>query len=121
MSLKLSKAELAALIEVSRGLTSTRLSHNVFKNVRALTGNKLAAYARKTGILEITPQGREYLFSHLCVETLRKLKADPTARAHGEALAFLLRKGHLEVRPDQVGHFLTTKGEESLQDIDAQG
>jgi hypothetical protein len=32
----------------------------------------------------------------------------------------LLRKGHLETRESEVGHFITTKGEESLADIDSQ-
>ncbi|QKJ66310.1 hypothetical protein HQN60_06105 [Deefgea piscis] len=120
MSTKLSKDEMAALVEVSRGLKSTRLSHAVFKNVKALTGQKLAAYERKTGILQITDLGKQTIFMTLCIESLRQLKINPTLKINGEALAFLLRKGHVETREGEVGHFITTKGEESLADIDSQ-
>ncbi|MBM5572675.1 MULTISPECIES: hypothetical protein [Deefgea] len=120
MSTKLTKDEMAALIEVSRGLKSTRLSHAVFKNVKTLTGQKLCAYERKTGILQITDLGKQTIFMALCIDALRQLKANPTLKVNGEALAFLLRKGHLETREGEVGHFITTKGEESLADIDSQ-
>ncbi|QZA77573.1 hypothetical protein K4H28_15055 [Deefgea tanakiae] len=120
MSTKLSKDEMASLIEVSRGLKSTRLSHAVFKNIKVLTGQKLCAYERKTGILQITDLGKQTIFMALCIDSLRQLKANPTLKINGEALAFLLRKGHLETREGEVGHFITTKGEESLADIDSQ-
>lgn len=120
MSKQLSKDEMAALIEVGRGLKSTRLSHAVFKNVKALTGQKLAAYERKTGILQITELGKQTIFMALCIDSLRQLKVNPSLKINGEALAFLLRKGHLETREGEVGHFITTKGEESLADIDSQ-
>ncbi|WP_348946499.1 hypothetical protein ABHF33_08155 [Chitinibacter sp. FCG-7] len=120
MSGKLSKDEMDALKEVARGLKTTRLSHKVFKNVKALTSQKLAAYERKTGILQITDLGKQTIFMTLCIDCLRQLKADPCLKVNGEALAFLLRKGHLETREGEVGHFITAKGEESLADIDAQ-
>ncbi|QLG88976.1 hypothetical protein HQ393_12420 [Chitinibacter bivalviorum] len=120
MRIKLSKDEMDALKEVGRGLKTTRLSHKIFKNVKALTGQKLAAYERKTGILQITPLGKEFIFMTLCIDSLRLLKIDPTVKINGEALAFLLRKGHVEIREAEVGHFITQKGEESLADIDSQ-
>ncbi|WP_410499517.1 hypothetical protein [Chitinibacter sp. S2-10] len=120
MSNKLSKDEMDALKEVARGLKSTRLSHKIFKNVKALTSQKLAAYERKTGILQITELGKQTIFMTLCIDSLRMLKNDPLVKINGEALAFLLRKGHIETREGMEGHFITSKGEESLADIDAQ-
>ncbi|WP_373973679.1 hypothetical protein NT239_08410 [Chitinibacter sp. SCUT-21] len=120
MSGKLSKDEMDSLKEVARGLKSPRMSHKLFKNVKVLTGQKLAAYERKTGILQITELGKQTLFMAVCIDALRLLRSDPVARVNGEALAFLLRKGHLETREGEVGHFITSKGEESLADIDSQ-
>lgn len=120
MITKLTKDEMAALLEVSRGLKTTRLSHTIFKNVKALTGQKLAAYERKTGILQITALGKQTIFMVQCIEGLRQLKVNPTLKINGEALAFLLRKSHVETREGEAGYFITIKGEESLVDIDSQ-
>ena len=120
MSSKLTKDEMASLIEVSRGLKSTRLSHAVFKNVKTLTGQKLCAYERKTGILHITDLGKQMIFMTQCIDALRQLKLNPLLKVNGEALAFLLRKGHLATHDNEAGYFITTKGEESLLDIDSQ-
>lgn len=119
MKHKLSKEELEALKEVARGFKTTRLSQKVFKNVKTLTSQKLAAYERKTGILQITDLGRQTLFMTVCIDALRFIKADPLVKVNGEALAFLLRKGHVEEREGEQGCFITAKGEESLADIDA--
>ena len=116
----LSSEELDALYEVGRGLKTTRMSQRVFKASKRLTSLKLAAFERKTGILTITDLGRQTLFMQLCIESLRQIAKDPVLKINGEALAFLLRKGHLEQREGEAGYFITTKGEESLADIDAQ-
>ncbi len=120
MSNQLSKDEMSALKEVSRGLKSKRLPHNIAKNIKALTGQKLAAYERKSGILQITELGRQTLFMELCIAALRLIKVDPAVKINGEALAFLLRKSNIEKHEGEAGYFITTKGEASLADIDAE-
>ncbi|MBE9609269.1 hypothetical protein [Chitinilyticum piscinae] len=114
----LSTDALEALTEVSRGLRSRRLSPRVFKHIKQLTGLKYTQYNRN-GIPEITEKGVQALFLKCCIDTLRLLQRNPQAGVDLRARDFLLRKGHLEALPEG-GYAVTTKGAESLVDIDQQ-
>ncbi|WP_028456374.1 hypothetical protein [Chitinilyticum litopenaei] len=114
----LSTDALEALAEVARGLKSRRLSPRVFKHIKQLTGLKYTQYGR-SGIPEVTEKGVQTLFLKSCIDALRLLARKPDAVVDPRALAFLLHKGHVEAQADG-SHAVTTKGLESLADIDAQ-
>jgi len=113
--LRLTGDEYDALEWIRRGAHSDRVNPCVGRNAKRLSGLKLIQYA-KNGSLALTEQGREVLFLRRCVESLRRLDADPQAVLDDDVVQFLLRKSHLAARAEG-GFALTERGRESLADI----
>lgn len=109
--------EFEALAEVGRGLRSKRLSPRVTKHSKHLYGLKYITYGR-SGFLVITDAGREALFIKSCIDGLRRIARDPMARLDADVINLLGKKGHIAPR-EEGGFMITTKGQESLESINA--
>ena len=119
MNAGLTDDEFEALLEVSRGIKSKRLSPRVLKHAKHLSGLKYVNYGRN-GLLAITDRGTQTLFMKRCIDGLRKITKDPVAVLEADVRTFLLKKSHISSIEGAVGYAITTKGAESLADIDAQ-
>jgi len=117
-NVKLTGDEYDALEHLLRGAKSDRVNACVGRNAKRLSGLKLVQYA-KNGTLGLTDQGREVLFLRRCVQALRLLESDPTARIDDDVVQFLSRKSHIAARAEG-GYHLTERGRESLADIASQ-
>ncbi len=113
----LTNDELEALVEIGPGPSSKKVTPKVAKHAKHLLGLKLITFVRD-GRVAITDAGRQTLFLKNCIDGLRKIAANPTATLNQDVQAFLAKKGHITPRAEG-GFSITTKGQESLADIDA--
>ncbi|MEN9658982.1 MAG: hypothetical protein RL571_2447 [Pseudomonadota bacterium] len=119
MNAGLTDDEFEALLEVSRGLKSKRLSPRVLKHAKLFSGLKYVEYNRN-GLMVISERGTQTLFMKHCIDGLRKIAKDPVALLDANVRTFLLKKSHISPIEGAVGYVITIKGAESLADIDAQ-
>ena len=117
MNETLTPDELEALVEIGPGPSSKKVTPKVAKHAKHLLGLKLITFVRD-GRVTITDAGRQTLFLKKCIDGLRKIAANPAAVLNPEVMAFLAKKGHIAPRTEG-GYSITTKGQESLADIDA--
>jgi hypothetical protein len=118
MNETLSDDELEALVEIGPGSGSKKVTPKMAKHAKHLLGLKLISFVRD-GRVTITDAGRQTLFLKQCIDGLRKIAVNPDASLHHEVLTFLARKGHIAIRPEG-GYGITTKGQETLADMDAR-
>lgn len=116
----LSKDEFDALAQISRLKKHERASACVARNTKRLTGLKYITHGRE-GQLALTEKGQQTLFVKRCIEGLRAVANDPLAKLDADVAIFLSRKGHIVPRETPAGFAITTRGRESLDDIDAAG
>ena len=115
---KLTTDEYDALELIQRGTKQDLATACVGRNLKRLSGIKLANRGRD-GRITLTDKGLEVLFLRRCISGLRALALDPAARLDEDVLRFLSRKSH--VMPIETGGYaLTDKGRESLDDIEQQ-
>lgn len=114
---KLTTDEYDALEFIRRGARTDRFNACVGRNAKKLSGVKLIQYGRD-GSVALTDKGQELLFLRRCIETLRRLAADPLAAVDADVMHFLSRKSHIAAR-EEGGYTLTDKGRDSLADIGA--
>lgn len=120
MNNSLNTDELEALAEIGSGTKSKKVSPKVAKHAKHLLGLKLISFVRD-GRVTITDTGRQTLFLKYCIDGLRKIAENPMAQLNPDVVGFLAKKGHIAARPEEGGYTITTKGLESLADIDANG
>jgi hypothetical protein len=119
MNEKFTQDEYDAMEEVARGLKGDRVSARVGRNTKRLAGLKLFSVARN-GRVTLTDQGKQVLFLHHCILTMRALATDPLAPVGDDVAQFLGKKSHILPRAEG-GYELSDKGRESLADIENQG
>ena len=108
--------EYEALRQIGTAARGERPSACVARNSKKLNGLKFISHA-KDGQLTLTSKGQETLFLRLCIDGLRTIATDPQAPLTTDVAVFLEKKGHLT--RDSAGSFvITTRGRESLADID---
>lgn len=110
--------EFDALEQIGRGIKTKKVSACVAKNAKHLYGLKYITYNWE-GMHTITEKGKQALFLKRCIDGLRSVSGNPQAKLNGEVLAFLEKKGHIK-KAETSGFEITTKGIESLADIDAK-
>jgi len=113
----LSNDEYDALAQLANPPSAGRPSACVARNVKRLAGLKFVAYA-KNGTLQITEKGTQTLFLRSCIDGLRAILLNPHASLTTEVSTFLGKKGHVAACQESGGLALTTRGKESLADID---
>lgn len=115
----LSIDEFDALEQIAAGLKEGRPSACVARNTKRLSGLKYIEYA-KSGRLSVTDKGKQTLFVKRCIDGLRAVASDPLAPLKSDIATFLGKKGHVVAKEGDDGFEITAKGQECLQDIDAQ-
>ncbi|MES2070647.1 MAG: hypothetical protein V4488_09890 [Pseudomonadota bacterium] len=110
--------ELDALQQIAKTSSQGRASACVARNAKRLAGLKFIAYERD-GSLSLTDKGKETLFIKNCIDGLRAISLDPLAPLSADVALFLGKKGHIVRRADGGGYDITTRGSESLADIEA--
>lgn len=115
----LSKDELDALEQISKGLKDGRPSACVARNVKRLSGLKYVQHA-ENGSRTITDKGKQTLFIKRCIDGLRAVSLEATNEMAADVAGFLAKKGHIAIKPDDKFE-ITPKGRECLADIDAGG
>jgi hypothetical protein len=116
MDPSLTQDEYDALLQISRSRKQERASACVARNAKRMTGLKYAAYT-KDGQLALTDKGHQTLFVKRCIDGLRALSHDGLAPVDADVSSFLAKKGHI-TRSAQHGFEVTSRGRESLLDID---
>ncbi|MBI3229287.1 MAG: hypothetical protein HYZ45_03630 [Burkholderiales bacterium] len=119
MEHKLSLDEFDALEQVSTLKKGAKPSACVNRNAKRLSGIKLIAF-RRDGGLELTDNGRQFLFIKQCLDGLRTL-ADGGSHSLPSAVAqFLARKSHIEAANEPGQWQITERGRESLAESASQ-
>jgi hypothetical protein len=115
---RLTLDQLDALAQISREKKHERPSACVARNAKTLIGLKYAVHG-KDGQIGLTEKGRQALFVRRCIDGLRAVANDPHAMLDADVTAFLSRKGHIAPRASSDGFDITTRGSESLKDIES--
>lgn len=115
----LSIDEFDALTEISKAKKGERVSACVARNAKRLSGLKYITY-RKDGQLALTEQGQQTLFVKRCIDGLRAVANDPSAKLDAGVVTFLSKKGHIASNASQDGFEITQRGRECLADIDSR-
>lgn len=119
MNDSLTRDQLEALAQIARAKKGERESACVARNVKTLTGLKYIKF-EKHGQHALTEKGKLTLFIQRCVDGLRAVANDPNATLDADVATFLGKKGHI-VPAIVPGKFeITTRGRESLADIDSK-
>ena len=119
MSHKLSADEYEALEQMSKLPKGGKPSHCINRNAKRLAGIKLFAW-RKDGSLELSEAGRQMLFLKQCIDGLRAIANNPASPLAEPVVFFLAKKGHILIDATSGQIEITTRGRESLADIEAQ-
>ncbi len=119
MEHKLSADEFEALEQVSRPKKHEKPSACVNRNAKRLSGIKMLAF-RRDGGLELTENGKQFLFIKQCIDALRKLATDGPQIIPVAVAQFLARKSHIEEASAEEGSWqITARGRESLAESDS--
>lgn len=119
MNQQLSIDEYDALEQITKLAKGARPSACIARNSKRLIGIKLVAH-RRDGGFELTENGRQTLFIKQCIDGLRAKANDSDAVLSKPVIAFLAKKGHLEIDPATELVSISARGRECLADIDAQ-
>tara|TARA_R110001599_G_scaffold64023_3_gene178663 strand:- start:239981 stop:240349 length:369 start_codon:yes stop_codon:yes gene_type:complete len=114
----LSIDEFDALKQIAAGLKEGRPSACVARNTKRLSGLKYIEFA-KSGRISLTDKGKQTMFVKACIDGLRAVAVDPATPLKSDVATFLGKKGHVTAKEDGSGFEITAKGQECLQDIDA--
>lgn len=115
----LSIDEFDALKQIAAGIKDGRPSACVARNTKRLSGLKYIQF-EKSGRLSLTDKGKQTMFVKACIDGLRAVATDPATPLKSDVATFLGKKGHVTAKEDGTGFEITAKGQECLQDIDAQ-
>ncbi len=118
MDHKLSQDEYDALAQVAKLPRGTRPSACIGRNTKRLSGIKLMTH-RRDGTLELTESGQQVLFIKQCIDGLRAVANVPGSALTQDVARFLGKKGHVALNAETGLLEATTRGRESLADIDA--
>ncbi|MBI1835578.1 MAG: hypothetical protein HYR92_07520 [Burkholderiales bacterium] len=119
MNQQLSIDEYDALEQITKLVKGARPSACISRNSKRLVGIKLVAH-RRDGGFELTETGRQTLFIKQCIDGLRAKANDNEAVLSKPVIAFLAKKGHIEIDPVTEQTTISARGRECLADIDAQ-
>jgi hypothetical protein len=120
LSNRLTTDEYDALRQVAEGIRQERVSACVARNTKRLTGLKYMAYG-KDNRLKLTEKGEQTLFLKRCIDALRAVSTGSAAAVDADVAVFLQKKGHIEAIATPGQYAITSRGQESLADIDAAG
>ncbi len=120
MEHKLSADEFEALEQVSRLKKQEKPSACVNRNAKRLSGIKMIAF-RRDGGLELTENGKQFLFIKQCIDALRKLAQDGPQTLPPLLAQFLARKSHIAEAEVAGTWQITERGRESLAESKAGG
>ena len=120
----LTKDEYEALAQIRKARKGERPSACVARNAKALIGLKYITRG-KDGAFMLTDKGQQTLFVKRCIDGLRIVAAASVAAAapaklDADVAAFLSRKGLIAPHAAGEGFELTSRGRESLADIEAR-
>ncbi len=118
MSTGLTTDEFDALGQIRASSKQGRPSACVARNAKRLNGLKYVTYTKDGGLI-LTEKGTQTLFMRNCIEGLRAISNNPLAVLEADVKTFLGKKGHIAPNAAADGFDITTKGRESLADIDA--
>lgn len=119
MNHSLTRDEYEALAQIGKAQKGERPSACVARNAKRLAGLKYVAY-RKDGQLALTEQGQQTLFIKRCIDGLRAVAADPSAKLDAGVATFLAKKGHIAPNAAADGFEITQRGRECIADIDSR-
>ncbi|MBI3713187.1 MAG: hypothetical protein HY253_09535 [Burkholderiales bacterium] len=119
MNQQLSIDEYDALEQITKLAKGARPSACIARNSKRLVGIKLVAH-RRDGGFELTENGRQTLFIKQCIDGLRAKANDSAAVLSKPVIAFLAKKGHIDIDPVTEQTSISARGRECLADIDAQ-
>lgn len=117
---KLTLDEFEALAQIKRLKKQDRPSACVARNTKRLAGLKYITSGRD-GTLALTEKGQQTLFIKRCIDGLRAVAEDPSAKLDADVSTFLSKKGLVVPGAASAGVEITQRGREMLADIDSTG
>lgn len=115
---KLTLDEFEALAQIRRLKKQERPSACVARNAKRLAGLKYITSGRD-GAFALTEKGQQTLFIKRCIDGLRAVADDPSAKLDADVSIFLSKKGLVAPAASSTGVEITPRGREMLADIDS--